>query len=282
MPRIAGRRPARPAARRRSTSATPARCCACCRAGSPGRPGGHWTLDGDDSIRRRPVDRVAVPLRQMGAELRCREERLPPLEIDRRAAARHRPTSCRSPAPRSSPACSSPACSPTARPAWSSRCRPATTPSACSPPPAPTCAARATTVVIAPGRAPRAGPHRRPRRLLLGRLLHRRRDCSSPAARSCSTRSASTRPAPACSRSSSGWAPRIEVEPRGEDGGEPIGDLRVGHSGAAGQPRSAAPRCRWRSTSCRWSPSPPASPRGRRRSATPPSCAARSPTGSRP
>jgi 3-phosphoshikimate 1-carboxyvinyltransferase len=46
-----------------------------------GQEGGRWTLDGDDSIRQRPVDRVAVPLRQMGAELSCREQRLPPLEI---------------------------------------------------------------------------------------------------------------------------------------------------------------------------------------------------------
>jgi 3-phosphoshikimate 1-carboxyvinyltransferase len=46
-----------------------------------GQDGGQWTLDGDDSIRRRPVDRIAVPLREMGADLRCREERLPPLEI---------------------------------------------------------------------------------------------------------------------------------------------------------------------------------------------------------
>jgi 3-phosphoshikimate 1-carboxyvinyltransferase len=46
-----------------------------------GQDGGQWTLDGDDSIRQRPVDRVAVPLREMGADLRCREERLPPLEI---------------------------------------------------------------------------------------------------------------------------------------------------------------------------------------------------------
>jgi 3-phosphoshikimate 1-carboxyvinyltransferase len=46
-----------------------------------GQDGGAWTLDGDDSIRRRPVDRIAVPLRQMGAALSCREERLPPLEI---------------------------------------------------------------------------------------------------------------------------------------------------------------------------------------------------------
>jgi 3-phosphoshikimate 1-carboxyvinyltransferase len=47
-----------------------------------GQPEGSWTLDGDDSIRRRPVDRIAVPLREMGARLSCREERLPPLEIE--------------------------------------------------------------------------------------------------------------------------------------------------------------------------------------------------------
>jgi 3-phosphoshikimate 1-carboxyvinyltransferase len=47
-----------------------------------GQEGGRWTLDGDDSIRRRPVDRIAAPLRLMGAELSCREERLPPLEIE--------------------------------------------------------------------------------------------------------------------------------------------------------------------------------------------------------
>jgi len=46
-----------------------------------GQEGGEWTLDGDDSIRRRPVDRVAVPLREMGADLACRDERLPPLTV---------------------------------------------------------------------------------------------------------------------------------------------------------------------------------------------------------
>ncbi len=46
-----------------------------------GQDGGEWTLDGDDSIRQRPVDRIAVPLRQMGAELSAREERLPPLTV---------------------------------------------------------------------------------------------------------------------------------------------------------------------------------------------------------
>jgi 3-phosphoshikimate 1-carboxyvinyltransferase len=46
-----------------------------------GQEGESWTLDGDESIRRRPVDRIAVPLRQMGADLSVREDRLPPLEI---------------------------------------------------------------------------------------------------------------------------------------------------------------------------------------------------------
>ena len=46
-----------------------------------GQGGGEWSLDGDESIRRRPVDRIAIPLRDMGADLAAREDRLPPLEI---------------------------------------------------------------------------------------------------------------------------------------------------------------------------------------------------------
>ena len=46
-----------------------------------GQPGGVWTLDGDDSIRRRPVDRIAEPLRAMGAMLEARDERFPPLTV---------------------------------------------------------------------------------------------------------------------------------------------------------------------------------------------------------
>ena len=46
-----------------------------------GQVGESWVLDGDESIRRRPVDRIALPLGEMGADLSAREGRLPPLEI---------------------------------------------------------------------------------------------------------------------------------------------------------------------------------------------------------
>jgi 3-phosphoshikimate 1-carboxyvinyltransferase len=47
-----------------------------------GQPGGSWTLDGDASIRRRPIDRVVEPLRLMGARLEAREDRFTPLRIE--------------------------------------------------------------------------------------------------------------------------------------------------------------------------------------------------------
>ncbi len=43
--------------------------------------GRSFTLDGDESIRRRPVDRVIEPLRLMGAGLDAREGRYPPLSV---------------------------------------------------------------------------------------------------------------------------------------------------------------------------------------------------------
>jgi 3-phosphoshikimate 1-carboxyvinyltransferase len=46
-----------------------------------GQSGGMWTLDGDESIRRRPVDRVIEPLREMGADVHARDDRFPPLVI---------------------------------------------------------------------------------------------------------------------------------------------------------------------------------------------------------
>jgi 3-phosphoshikimate 1-carboxyvinyltransferase len=52
-----------------------------------GQPGGEWTLDGDESIRRRPVDRIAAPLRAMGAAVSARQDRLPPLRVTGSALA---------------------------------------------------------------------------------------------------------------------------------------------------------------------------------------------------
>ncbi len=47
-----------------------------------GCDGGLWRMDGDASIRKRPVDRVAIPLREMGAEIEVTGERFPPIRID--------------------------------------------------------------------------------------------------------------------------------------------------------------------------------------------------------
>jgi len=46
-----------------------------------GQAGSNWTLDGDESIRRRPIDRVADPLRQMGATVDAREGRFTPMTV---------------------------------------------------------------------------------------------------------------------------------------------------------------------------------------------------------
>jgi 3-phosphoshikimate 1-carboxyvinyltransferase len=45
-----------------------------------GQPGGEWLFDGDESIRRRPVDRIATPLALMGADVESRDG-LPPLRV---------------------------------------------------------------------------------------------------------------------------------------------------------------------------------------------------------
>jgi 3-phosphoshikimate 1-carboxyvinyltransferase len=46
-----------------------------------GQEGRSYTLDGDASIRRRPVDRIAEPLRRMGATIDATEGRLPPFTV---------------------------------------------------------------------------------------------------------------------------------------------------------------------------------------------------------
>jgi 3-phosphoshikimate 1-carboxyvinyltransferase len=46
-----------------------------------GQPGGEWKLDGDASIRTRPIDRIVEPLTRMGARLEAREGRFAPLTV---------------------------------------------------------------------------------------------------------------------------------------------------------------------------------------------------------
>ena len=45
------------------------------------QPGMSFSLDGDASIRRRPIDRIAEPLRRMGAQIEAREGRFPPFTV---------------------------------------------------------------------------------------------------------------------------------------------------------------------------------------------------------
>jgi 3-phosphoshikimate 1-carboxyvinyltransferase len=45
------------------------------------QPQGSFTLDGDASIRRRPIDRIAEPLTRMGARIEAREGRYPPFTV---------------------------------------------------------------------------------------------------------------------------------------------------------------------------------------------------------
>jgi 3-phosphoshikimate 1-carboxyvinyltransferase len=59
-------------------SATAMRLLAAVCAGQRGR----YVIDGDASLRTRPMDRIVAPLREMGATITAREERYAPLEIE--------------------------------------------------------------------------------------------------------------------------------------------------------------------------------------------------------
>jgi 3-phosphoshikimate 1-carboxyvinyltransferase len=50
-----------------------------------GQRSGMWVLDGDDSIRGRPMARIVEPLRRMGAAIEARDGRFAPLEIGGRS-----------------------------------------------------------------------------------------------------------------------------------------------------------------------------------------------------
>ncbi len=244
-----------------------------------GQPGGTWELDGDDSIRRRPIDRVAEPLSAMGAQLRCRENRFTPLTIEGEPL-----TGISYEMPVASAQVKS--CLLFAGLLAEGETR------VLEPLPSRDHTER---MLAAAGAAVEKGDGfvavTRAERLAPGRIVVPG-DISSAAffivaallirgqRGAVWTASASTRPGPACSRSSSGWAPGS----RGSKSQRRAASRSARCSSAPRRcraPRSAAPRSRWRSTSCPWSRSPPASPRARRRSATPPSCGARSRTGSR-
>ncbi len=47
-----------------------------------GQDRGRWVLDGDDSIRRRPMDRIAEPLQLMGARIECRDGSYAPIRVE--------------------------------------------------------------------------------------------------------------------------------------------------------------------------------------------------------
>ena len=90
------------------------------------------SLDGDASLRRRPMRRVATPLQEMGAAVRLSRDGTAPMIIDGRRPLAGSPSSRRWRAPRSRRRCCSPGSSPTGRPRSSSRRPPVTTPSVSS------------------------------------------------------------------------------------------------------------------------------------------------------
>ena len=251
-----------------------------------GQEGGEWRLDGDDSIRRRPVDRIAEPLRLMGARIEATAGRLPPFTVSgaplrgidyEMPIASAQVKSCLlfagllaggetrvvEPHPSRDHTERMLRARPGA-PAVERRRRRARLVSPCSPPPG---SNRARS--RSPPTSPRPPSSSSPRPLVAGSEVRPGGGRGKPDP---------DRAADDPGADGGGDRARAEGRARRRADRPPRGALGL----AAGRPRSAAPRCRWRSTSCRWWRSPPASPRGRRRSATPRSCGARSPTGSRP
>ena len=94
-----------------------------------------YTLDGDASIRRRPVDRIAEPLRLMGAQVDATDGRRPPFTIHGAAAALDPLRAAGGQRAGQVVRAAGRAWPPTAPPRSPSRPPAATTPSACWPPP---------------------------------------------------------------------------------------------------------------------------------------------------
>ena len=194
-----------------------------------GQPQGSWTLDGDDSIRRRPVDRIADPLREMGAKLSCREDRLPPLRGRGRAAegnllraaGRQRPGQV---LPAASPGCSAEGETWVGEPLREPR------------PHRADARGRRSRRHLARGEASRFGRPRawsratwRSRRTSPRRPSSSSRRCSFPAARSSCRGGRQPDPDRPARRSSSGWAPRSRWRSNGpaSTADEPIATIRA-------------------------------------------------------
>ena len=250
--------------------------------------GASFELDGDESIRRRPVDRIAEPLERMGARIEAREGRFPPFTVHGEAltgidyelpVASGQVKSCvllaglvtdattvaepvptrdhtermlRPPAPRSHAS--------------------ATGPAAGSAPRSATPTSSSSGEVDVPGDQSSAafliaaGVLVRGSRLVLERVGVNW------------TRAGFLR-----ILERMGAIVLADIEPPGTfDPREPVADIDVAQRPDRGDHGRAPRRCRSRSTSCRWWRCSGASPMGTRSSAAPASCGSRSRTGSRP
>ena len=184
-------------------------------------------LIGDASLMSRPMERVAAPLRRMGADIahqrRAAAGRHPRRPRARKARAPTRSAEragqvgavARGPAGRAA----GPAC----RSRGVSRDHTERMLGAFG---VPVGACRAVAIE---GPATLAcDAHRRSRRFLLGRVLHRAPALiAGPASRSKSATSASTRRARPCSTSCASWVPTSACTPRGTWRGEPRADIEV-------------------------------------------------------
>ena len=248
-----------------------------------------WTLDGDASIRRRPVDRIAEPLRRDG-----------------RAASRRARTASR----RSRRAAAALTGIEYELPVASAQVKScvllaglladgATTRDRAGAEPRPhraACSLRGrrrassasgTRVTVGPQRRARARRDPRARRPVVGGVPRRRRGARAGLADRASRASAANWTRVGFFRIAAADGRRRRRPARGAAGGrlpgdEPVCELDVTARAAGRHGRRGATRCRWRSTSCRSSRCSAASPRARPSCAARRSCASRSPTGSPP
>jgi 3-phosphoshikimate 1-carboxyvinyltransferase len=236
------------------------------------QPGRSYVLDGDASIRRRPVDRIAEPLRAMGAAIDARDGRFPPFTGPRRGAARHplRPAR-RLRAGQVVRAARRPVRRRRRRPSWSPR-RAGTTRSGCSWPAAPTCARRGRRLRAARGRprvrrAPRPADLSSAAFLIAAGVLVAGSRVRLRGVNVNWTRTGFLR---ILARMGGRVEGELEADGAPLTPGEPVSDLEVS-AGALAATRVEARRSRWPSTSCRSWRCSGASPRARRRSRAPPS-----------